>query len=123
MGNRPQTLSEWGAYIKGLSGAELRSQVVAANTIAFVRTLVAEGFSIDDMEPLMLLFVRQLRATGTGVPKGGCYDLVTMALTDPVAKQGPTMSEHLAELLEVQYEPPAVDDFDLFELEAAMDAD
>ena len=120
--NRPRTLEDWGEYISNLAGNELRSQVIAANTHGFVRTLLAEGFPIDHMESLMLNFVRQLRATGTGVPKGGCYDLVTMALTDPIAMRGPLMSEEEADVLALSYVPAAVDDFDQFDLEAAMDA-
>jgi len=119
--SRPQNLDDWREYVSDLAGDELRSQVIAANTHGFVRSLVAEGFSIDDMEPLMLAFVQQLRATGTGVPKGGCYDLVTMALTDPIAKVGPRMSEEEAQVLALSYQPATVDDFDQFELEAAMD--
>jgi hypothetical protein len=80
-----------------------------------------EGFSIDHMVPLMLLFVRQLRATGTKVPGGGLYDLVNMALTDPIARKGPTMSEEEAKLLEVQYEPPPTDDLDVFDTEAGFE--
>lgn len=121
MDSRPQSLEEWGGYIAGLAGTELRSQVIAANTFGFVRALLAEGFNVNHVEPLMLEFVRQLRATGTGIPKGGCYDLVTMALVDPVAKMGPTMSEAEAEGLARSYQPAPVDDFDQFELEAALD--
>jgi len=121
MVNRPTTLNEWQEYVSTMAGAELRSQTIAANTIRFVRILLAEGFSIDDMEPLMMLFVRQLRATDTGVPHGGCYDLVTMALTDPIAKRGPQMSEEEAGMLALDHRPAQVDEFDQFELEAAFE--
>ena len=103
-----------------MAGKDLRSQAIAANTFSFVRTLLSEGFSVDDVEPLMMLFVRQLRATGTKVPSGGAYDLVAMALTDERARQGPLMSEEHAELLELQKGPPLMDDFDVFDLEADL---
>ena len=43
-----------------------------------------------------------------------------MALTDPIAKKGPTMSEEEAELL-VTMSKTGPDEFDEFELEAAFD--
>jgi len=122
MSNRPQTLDDWAVYVRNLSGKRLFSQVVNANTQGFARELVAEGtMTMASVEKLMLLFVRQLRATGTKVPSGGGFDLVTMALTDPIARKGPTMSEEEADLLEVGYEAPPVDDMDSFLLSAAFE--
>ena len=96
------------------------SQAVAANTQGFARGLVAEGATMADAEQIMLLFVRQLRATGTKVPGGGTWDLLNMAMTDPIARRGPTMSEEQAELLGLQH-TTGPDEFDDFELEAAFD--
>ncbi len=117
---RPTNLAEWVGYVGSLSGQPLFSQAVAANTQGFARGLVAEGATMADVEQIMLLFVRQLRATGTKVPGGGTWDLMNMAMIDPIARRGPTMSEEQAELLEVQYQP-STDEFDDFELEAAFD--
>jgi len=118
---KPQSLSEWAEYIQALSGEALFSQVVAANTHSFARQLVAEGATMGDVQQVMLLFVRQLRATGTKVPTDiGAWNLVEMALTDPIAKKGPTMSEEEAELL-VTMSKTGPDEFDEFELEAAFD--
>jgi len=77
--------------------------------------------TMGDVEQIMLLFVRQLRATGTKVPEGGPFDLINMALTDPVARKGPTMSETEAEALEAKGVEPTIDDFDQFELEASFE--
>jgi hypothetical protein len=123
MEGRPSNLAEWANYISGLSGHPLFSQAVAANTVGFGRQLVAEGMSMWEVQQLMLLFVRQLRATGTKVPGGGAWNLVNMALTDPIARKGPTMSEEEAELLETSYEPAMSDDLYQFELEAEFEAD
>ena len=118
---RPSNLNEWAEYINGLAGRGLYSQVIAANSHEFARALVDEGMSMADVEQVMLLFVRQLRAVGMKVPdSGGPWDLVTMALTDPVAKLGPTMSEEEAELLATM-QKAGTDDFDHFELEAAFE--
>ena len=116
---RPSNPQEWSTYIAGLSGQPLFSQVVAANTHSFARSLVAEGATMGDVEQILLLLVRQLRATGTKVPREGPFDLVTMALTDPIARRGPSMSEAKAELMADSYET-LTDDVDLFLLEARV---
>jgi len=117
--NGPQNLPEWEDYISGLTGKDLFSQTVAANTQGFGRRLVAEGLTMQHVERIMLLFVRQLRATGTKVPGGGAWDLLNMAQTDPVARKGPTMSE--SEAASLQKTQPGSDEFDDFELEAEFD--
>jgi hypothetical protein len=119
--SRPQSLSEWAEYIAELSGNALFSQAVAFNTQEFARHLVAEGATMGDVKQVALLFVRQLRATGTKVPSGGAWDLLKMAQTDPICRQGPKMSEEEAHLLTMQYQPGS-DDLDDFELEATLDA-
>jgi len=116
----PQSLSDWSEYIANLAGQPLFSQVVAANTQTFARGLVAEGATMGDVEQIMLLFVRQLRATGTKVPGEGTWDLLNMAMIDPVARRGPSMSEEQADLMESQVEPPTTDEFDSFLLEASF---
>ena len=76
---------------------------------------------MGDVEQILLLFVRQLRATGTKVPEGGPFDLINMALTDHEARKGPSMTEEEAEVLELSYQEPTTDDFDTFDLEAGFD--
>lgn len=118
--SRPNSLPEWASYIRNLAGSPLWSQVVAANTHSFARTLVEEGATMGDVEQILLLFVRQLRATGTKVPEGGPFDLVTMALVDDQARKGTRFSPEEAALMESQMEAPDGDDLDTFELEAAL---
>jgi hypothetical protein len=120
--NRPSNLAEWSEYIQGLSGSGLYSQAIAANTHSFTRTLVAEGATTGDVEKILLLFVRRLRATGVKVPEGGAFDLVTMALVDQEARKGPTHSVEETALLDVQDAPvTGGDDLDDFELDAGFD--
>ena len=119
--NGPQTLSEWAEYIGGLAGQELFSQAVAFNTQDFARQLVAEGATMQEVEQIALLFVRQLKATGTKVPgAGGAWDMLNMAQTDPVARRGATMSEGEAQTLESQHKG-GTDDLDGFLLDASFD--
>jgi len=119
--NRPTNMSEWAAYINSLSGHPLYSKAVAINCHEFARTLKKERFSMGDVEQIVVLFVRQLRATGTKVPtQRAPWDMVGLAQTDPIARKGPTMSAESAELMALQMEPPAVDDMDMFFIEAEM---
>jgi hypothetical protein len=120
--SRPESLSEWATYIQKLAGPSLFSQVVAANTHGFARTLLAEGFTMMDVEQVMLLWVRQLRSTGMQIPDGGPFDLQVMALTDDQARLGHTSSPEEVALLESLYPQSGSDDFDTFELAAAFDA-
>jgi hypothetical protein len=116
---KPQSLSEWADYIESLSGQRLFSQAVAANTHSFARQLVAEGATMKDVEQVMLLFVRQLKATGTKVPRGaGAWDLLLMAQTD--ARQTPVMSEEEAAMLDSLHKS-GPDEMDDFELEAEFE--
>lgn len=111
----PHTLGEWEIYIKGLAGRALWSKAVAANSHTFARDLLAEGLTMGEIEQIMLLFARQLRATGCKVPEGGPFDLVTMALVDDMAQKGPTMSEEQAISLAANHveRSDGLDQFDL----------
>lgn len=116
---KPQSIVEWAEYIAGLSGQRLFSQAVAANTHSFARQLVAEGATMKDVEQIMLLFVGQLKATGTKVPKGtGAWDLLLMAQTD--ARRTPVMSEEEAAMLDTLHKS-GPDELDDFELEASFE--
>ncbi len=119
--SRPSNLAEWATYIQDLTGASLRSQSIAANTHTFARTLLEEGATMGDVEQIMLLFVRQLRATGVKIPGGGPFDLNTMALMDADARKGPTYSHQEVVLLEAQKVVHQEDDLDAFDLTAAFD--
>lgn len=84
--NRPTTLDEWKAYIGQLSGTALFSQVVAANSQGFARTLLDEGYSMADVEEVLRIFVRQCKATGTKIPENGPFDLKSMSLVENVSE-------------------------------------
>lgn len=118
--SRPKTVAEWSAYISTLAGETLFSQATAANSQSFASMLRGEGLDMGAVEEIMLLFVRQCRRTGVKVPHGGPWDLVTMALTDPEARDAVPMDEMEAALLESSFKPGA-DDFDMFELEAEFE--
>lgn len=118
--NRPNSLPEWKTYIENLGGENLFSQAVAANTHTFARTLLEEGATMGDVEQIMLLFVRQLRAIGVKVPEGGPFDLNTMALVDAQARLGVTYTPEEA-ALQKSLEDPTDDDFAQFELEAGFE--
>lgn len=118
--SRPNSLPEWKTYVAGLGGKNLFSQAVAANTHTFARTLLEEGATMGDVEQILLMFVRQLRAIGVKVPEGGPFDLNTMALVDAQARKGITYSPEEA-ALQKSLEDPADDDFAQFELAAAFE--
>jgi hypothetical protein len=117
--SQPQTLAEWAHYISGLSGQPLWSQTVAFNTHDFARQLVKEGATMGAVQEIALLFVRQLKATGTKVPADGAWDMLNIAQTDPIARRGPTMSEKTADAMADSFEP-TTDDLDTFLLEASF---
>lgn len=118
VGGRPNSLAQWATYIQGLAGRPLYSQAVAANTHTFARTLLEEGATMGDVEQVLLLFVRQLRATGTKVPGGGPFNLPLMAMMDPDARQGATYSPEEVAFLETTVKS-GEDDLDAFDRTAA----
>ena len=109
---KPQTLTEWELYIKRLAGEPLRSKVIQANTQRFASLLQKEGMTLQDVERILLFFVRQLIAVGMMLPAGGAYDLEMMALTDSVAQRGMTFSVEQAEALAQQVPDEVSDDFE-----------
>lgn len=113
---RPMSLSEWETYIQHLTREALYDQTVAANTHTFARVLLEEGIPMGDVEQILLLFVRQLRAFGIKLPEGGPFDLVTMAMMDAQAKKGMTHSPEEVALHDSLVETTQVeDDLDLFD--------
>jgi len=115
----PKTLEEWEAYILQLAGADLRSKGINANTQMFADALLEEGSTMADVEQLILMFARQFVATGQKIPEGGAFDMVGMAIADPVAQQGPVMSEEEADHLAAHPPDDGVDSVDRALLEAA----
>ncbi len=70
----PKTLPEWQAYITTLSGAPLRSKALAANQIAFVRLLEADGLGPSQITQVYRAFAERLHADGQPLPSLGYLD-------------------------------------------------
>lgn len=64
----PETVQEWAGYIARLSGLQLWSKAIAANTLEFVRTIQAEGFEGSEITDVLVLFALQLQADGQALP-------------------------------------------------------
>ena len=108
----PQTLSEWELYVKRMAGDTLRSKAIQVNTQRFATMMQGEGYSMSDVEQIVLYFVRQMTAVRMQLPADGAYDLERLARTDPVAKRGITMTEEQADLLAQAVPVEDSDDFE-----------
>lgn len=64
----PKTLEEWTAYVEKLSGAELRSKAMAANSLDFMRQLEAEGTPPQEVMKILKVFAKRFAATGQEMP-------------------------------------------------------
>lgn len=114
------TLDEWQGYISQLAGDRLRSKAIAANTQAFANQMLDEGHDLMYVERIVLMFVRQLAATGQQIPGGGAFDMVDMADLDPKARTfmaGPMSEDQVADLIQNPPEEPP-DEVDTLEAEA-----
>lgn len=65
----PQTVLEWDGYIKTLSGPDLRSKAMAANSLAFVQILQEEGMSPSEITEVLLGWARRVEADGQVQPE------------------------------------------------------
>ena len=83
---KPGNLPDWETYIKRLAGPALWSKVVAANTQKFVDTLLADKFSMQGVQTIMVYFARQLIQTGQKIPAGGAFDLMDIARRNPLCR-------------------------------------
>ncbi len=120
--HRPETIGEWETYASALAGQELRSQTAGVNSQRFISQMAEEGHDTAHCHAVLMVFIRQCRATGTGLPKGGMWDTARLASGDDLASQGPQMSEDEADALAAAWKP-ALDDIDEFILKADYDAD
>lgn len=84
MNESPRTLSEWEAYIEGLDRTALWSQCRAANSFKFVRTLMAEGMALAQVETILTMFARRMKELEVKVPEGGAFDLHGLLARDPL---------------------------------------
>lgn len=85
---QPKTLAEWATYIASLKGEVLWSKAIAANSIGFVDQLLAEGYSADEIESILILLGRQFQSLGQTPPGRALYDLEELA-TRPLPVEVP----------------------------------
>lgn len=64
----PKTVEEWRAYIATLSGPDLLSKAIAANSVAFVRSLETDGLGPFEVHEVLLTFARRIEADGQILP-------------------------------------------------------
>jgi len=119
---RPETIQEWEAYVDSLAGDTLRSQTAAVNSMAFMRTMKDEGHDAAHCQEILMVFIRQCRATGAGLPSTGMWDLSRLAAGDELSSLGAQMSEDEALELERTWSK-STDDIDQFCLEADYEID
>lgn len=93
------TLSDWAQYVVELTGDQLRSKAIAANTQRFADSLRAEGMSMDDIQIVIRLFVQQLIAMDQKIPEGGAFDLHRIARQEAQAGTVAVMTEEEAATL------------------------
>lgn len=77
----PVTLDEWKVYIGALTGDDLRSKAMAANSLDFMHALEAEGISRVTTMKILELFAARFKATGQEPPgryEGGLVDYGAM---------------------------------------------
>lgn len=79
----PKTLAEWRAYAATLEGEVLREKAIAANSVAFVRTLQAEDYAPEEIHAILIALARRFVETGQVPPGDGLYDLAALAKTEP----------------------------------------
>jgi len=71
----PETLAEWQDYIDGLSGADLWSKANNANTQLFADILLAEGFTMTEVEQIVTMFAERLLTDDQKLPETGAFDM------------------------------------------------
>lgn len=76
MPDSPKNLAEWQAYVATLSGPDLRSKAIAANSVAFVRSLEEDGLSPEDIAGVLRAFAARMHADGQEVPARSAGDFV-----------------------------------------------
>lgn len=75
----PDTVAEWRAYVAKLRGTELFEVAAAANGMAFVETLEAEGYGPADIHAILHAFARRFVELDERAPQDGLYDFVALA--------------------------------------------
>lgn len=80
---RPENMDEWAQHIAALSGQELRSKAIAANSYRFVQALQEEGVSAPDINNLFRLIAAQFVKTGQEPTSEGYVDYRRIVEEDP----------------------------------------
>ena len=93
-------MKDWAEYVQSLAGKPLWSKAVNCNTQSFATDMLRRGNSLDEVQEILLYFARQMKAVGMKIPEGGAYDLVSLALVDPICMATKPMPEPVAEALE-----------------------
>lgn len=70
--------------ISQLSGRSLRSKAVAMNKTPAIDVYLNDGFTMEEVERMILAFARTFARTGQYPPSGGVFDLTRIYQTDPV---------------------------------------
>lgn len=94
-----ENMESWAKYAQTLAGGPLWSKTISANSQAFVDSLKDEGYTLAQIREILLYFVRQMVAVGMKIPEEGLFDLVQMALLDPVCRSTTPMPEAEADAL------------------------
>lgn len=102
---KPNDLHEWEEYVNQLAGRELQVQTDTANSQDFINAMAEEGRDAGWCRDILMLFVRQCRATGSRLPTGGMWNLDLLANADEIASMGVQMSEDEAAEIEATYSP------------------
>ena len=77
--NNPRTKEEWQNYFAQFSVEEVISKAKACNKNSFVRELVRQGYTLDEVEDIFIMMAVIILKGGYKPPKGNAYDLLTHA--------------------------------------------
>ena len=76
---RPRTTAQWKAYIASLGADELWDKALAANDTGFIRELVRDGYTPQEIEQVFVLVAHRFKALGRRPPLKGWYDLAALS--------------------------------------------
>ena len=77
--NNPRTKEEWQRYFDQFSVEEILSKAKACNRNSFVRELIRQGYTIDEVEGIFTMMGVIILRGGFTPPTGNAYDLLTLA--------------------------------------------
>ena len=77
--NNPRTKEEWQKYFAQFSVEEVISKAKACNKNSFVRELVRQGYTLDEVQDIFTMMGIIILRGGYTPPTGNAYDLHTLA--------------------------------------------